>query len=72
LKLGNKVAQEGVDRCACGCKYWENDRCIDCGTHVSQARADAVLADIDARLTPEAKAKLTTDDLYDDTTGLPQ
>lgn len=20
-----------IDRCACGCKYWENSRCIDCG-----------------------------------------
>lgn len=33
---GNAVAQEGCDRCACGCKYWENDRCIDCGTHVAE------------------------------------
>jgi hypothetical protein len=31
VDLGNAVRQEGVDRCACGCKYWENDRCIDCG-----------------------------------------
>jgi hypothetical protein len=30
-KHGNAVAKEGQDRCACGCKYWENDRCIDCG-----------------------------------------
>lgn len=29
---GNINAQEGVDRCQCGCKYWENDKCIDCGT----------------------------------------
>lgn len=28
---GNVLAEEGVDRCPCGCKYWENDRCIDCG-----------------------------------------
>lgn len=28
---GNAVRQEGRDRCWCGCKYWENDRCIDCG-----------------------------------------
>lgn len=33
---GNKLAREGCDRCFCGCKYWEHDRCIDCGTHVSQ------------------------------------
>lgn len=30
-KHGNKFAREGVDRCECGCKYWENDRCHDCG-----------------------------------------
>lgn len=29
---GNVVRKEGADRCACGCKYWENDRCIDCGS----------------------------------------
>lgn len=34
--LGNTIAQEGVDRCWCGCKYWENDRCIDCNTHISK------------------------------------
>ena len=28
---GNTVAREGCSRCDCGCKYWENDRCIDCG-----------------------------------------
>lgn len=33
---GNTVAREGWDRCWCGCKYWENDRCIDCDTHVSK------------------------------------
>jgi hypothetical protein len=27
----NRLAEEGVTRCACGCKYWEHDRCIDCG-----------------------------------------
>ena len=26
-----EMATQGVDRCECGCKYWENDRCIDCG-----------------------------------------
>ena len=31
-KHGNINATEGVDRCVCGCKYWENDKCIDCGT----------------------------------------
>ena len=30
-RLGNLKADEGCDRCACGCKYWEFDRCIDCG-----------------------------------------
>lgn len=28
---GNVLATEGCSRCACGCKYWEHDRCIDCG-----------------------------------------
>jgi len=28
---GNTVREEGVDRCPCGCKYWEDDRCVDCG-----------------------------------------
>jgi|SRR5215467_2188368 len=28
---GNRVRVEGCDRCVCGCKYWENDRCVDCG-----------------------------------------
>lgn len=31
---GNRKAREGCDRCACGCKYWENDVCIDCNTHI--------------------------------------
>lgn len=30
-KHGNVVAQEGITLCVCGCKYWENDKCIDCG-----------------------------------------
>ena len=30
-KHGNLVAKEGCDRCPCGSKYWENDRCVDCG-----------------------------------------
>lgn len=25
---------EGVTRCVCGCKYYEYDRCLDCGTHL--------------------------------------
>ena len=28
---GNTVAEEGCTRCECGSKYWEHDRCIDCG-----------------------------------------
>jgi len=28
---GNWIRLEGCDFCYCGCKYWENDRCIDCG-----------------------------------------
>jgi aldehyde:ferredoxin oxidoreductase len=29
--LGNKVRISGCDRCYCGCKYWVNDACTDCG-----------------------------------------
>jgi len=30
--LGNRERVEGCDLCAqCGCKYWENDVCVDCG-----------------------------------------
>ena len=28
----NRTAREGFDRCTCGCKYWEFDRCVDCRT----------------------------------------
>ena len=35
---GNTIARDGVDRCDCGCKYWENDRCIDCGASIEAAR----------------------------------
>ena len=28
---GNRVAIEGLTRCPCGSKYWENDACVDCG-----------------------------------------
>ena len=34
---GNLVARENIDRCHCGCKYWENDHCCDCDSHVSAA-----------------------------------
>ena len=33
-KHNNVIAREGVDRCSCGCKYWESDMCIDCDTHI--------------------------------------
>lgn len=29
-KHGNAIAVEGCTRCECGCKYWENDHCVDC------------------------------------------
>ena len=38
---GNFVALEGYDRCPCGCKYWEQDRCIDCNTHVNDIAQEA-------------------------------
>lgn len=34
-RLGNRYAEEGLDRCACGSKYWEHDRCVDCCTPVT-------------------------------------
>lgn len=33
---GNAVAREGLDLCWCGCKYWENDRCVDCDTPIQR------------------------------------
>lgn len=36
-KHNNLIAREGVDRCFCGCKYWENDHCIDCGESIERA-----------------------------------
>lgn len=39
-KHGNAVAKEGADRCFCGCKYWEADRCIDCGTTIAYVKAE--------------------------------
>lgn len=36
---GNRFAKEGLDRCVCGSKYWEDDRCVDCKTHVLVHRA---------------------------------
>ena len=29
-------ANEGVTKCFCGCKYWENGACVDCGTEVTK------------------------------------
>ncbi len=37
---GNRVAREGSDRCYCGCKYWECDRCVDCGMTIAEAMRD--------------------------------
>lgn len=34
------MALNGVDRCECGCKYWENDQCIDCGAEWTSVRLD--------------------------------
>ena len=36
MRLNNQIAVEGVTRCFCGAKYWENDQCVDCGTHASR------------------------------------
>jgi len=39
---GNLIANEGCDRCVCGNKYWEFDRCIDCGRLVETIEAEFV------------------------------
>jgi hydroxymethylpyrimidine/phosphomethylpyrimidine kinase len=28
---GQWLPENGVDRCDCGCKFWDGDRCADCG-----------------------------------------
>jgi hypothetical protein len=45
---GNVVAVEGCTRCDCGVKYWENDHCVSCGTHVRKSglNADAIVASL--------------------------
>ena len=38
----NKIAMNGEHRCHCGCKYWEHDVCIDCGTKITAVGAAEV------------------------------
>lgn len=52
---GNRTAREGCDRCACGCKYWEEDRCTDCGAPVSQAET---AAEADVMIAPGGRVRL--------------
>lgn len=33
---GNISAHEGLDRCFCGAKYWENDQCVSCGASIQR------------------------------------
>jgi hypothetical protein len=50
---GNRIAREGCDRCACGSKYWENDRCVDCRAHVTAPGVDrGEPAEVPASLPP--------------------
>jgi hypothetical protein len=37
MTTGNEMAESGCDRCTCGCKYWENDRCVDCRSKFEEA-----------------------------------
>jgi hypothetical protein len=39
-RMGNVEAREGCSRCPCGCKYWERDRCIDCGASIESVPTD--------------------------------
>jgi hypothetical protein len=51
--FGNINAREGCDRCACGCKYWEDDKCVSCGM-LWEVRQIQMQADI-ARYMNEVK-----------------
>jgi hypothetical protein len=33
--------ENGVDRCPCGCKYWQVSRCYDCGEHFAPEACSA-------------------------------
>jgi len=46
----NNHATSGCDRCECGCKYWENDRCIDCRTAWDIKNTATSQKSIDTRL----------------------
>jgi hypothetical protein len=37
---GNKQAKEGIHRCWCGAKYWENDICCSCGEEFNAQHYD--------------------------------
>ena len=54
LKVKNQRANSGSDQCDCGCKYWENDLCISCGTqharrHKHVEEEEDIFARLDAR-----------------------
>jgi len=50
-------AISGLVRCRCGCKYWRNLRCVDCGAEVAEYpdQLDEDAKWIAANLTIEAK-----------------
>ena len=50
---GNEHAKAGADLCVCGCKYWENDRCIDCNLSIHFLR----LSQISESMTEEERAQ---------------
>lgn len=31
MRTINPTPRDGVDRCDCGCKYWHDGKCFDCG-----------------------------------------
>jgi hypothetical protein len=43
-KSENTRAREGVDRCSCGSKYWEGDRCVDCGAELVELSPTELVA----------------------------
>lgn len=70
---GNTLASEGVSRCECGCKYWENDRCVDCGTGFNALRHGGIMRLVDEApaLHPDTVIIATHSPAYDGTAPAP-
>jgi hypothetical protein len=60
---GNVNREEGVDRCLCGCKYWEDDQCVDCGG--TQVEGDGPMDDDWIHKAYEAQHPIKPEPYYD-------